>query len=506
MADLSPDLRRILPARYAYRAEIVPTAATETEVTVSCVAPPSEELLEDLRVALGRTVRVEVVHPSVFRDLRSSLYGLGASASDDPPAPPGAPPAANTAPRARDGRTTVRFPEAEAVVVGVVSELLLQAHRDNATDVHIEPLERRVRVRYRVDGMLIEIPVSDVVRQRHTEIVSRIKVMAGLDIAERRLPQDGRIKAVVDGRDQEYRVSVLPTQFGEAIDIRVLLNASISAGLASLGMWEEEIRLIEPVLAAPHGIVLVTGPTGSGKTTTLYSFLHMMNSPHRKIITIEDPIEYHLDGITQVQVHPEIGLTFARGLRSFLRHDPDVMMVGEIRDSETAETAIRVALTGHLVFSTIHTNDAPSTPARLLDMGAEPYLLASSLRCVIAQRLVRLLCAHCRERDARAYSPAEMGVPDSEFSAVFDSGDSLSVARGCPECLHTGYRGRTAIFEIMLITPDVHDAILARASARSLRESLGSGFGPSMRARGLRLAASGVTSVQEVLRVTTGAR
>jgi type II secretory ATPase GspE/PulE/Tfp pilus assembly ATPase PilB-like protein len=393
----------------------------------------------------------------------------------------------------------------DASIVSVVNELLMRAQHEGATDIHLEPLEHRVRVRFRIDGMLLEIAVPEGMVRYHAVVVSRIKVMANLDIAERRLPQDGRIKATVGGVQNEYRVSILPTQFGETIDIRVLTNSSILTGLSGLGMWEQEQTFIRQTLASPYGVMLVTGPTGSGKTTSLYSFLNIMNETSRKIITIEDPIEYHLDGVTQIQVHPRIGLTFARGLRSMLRHDPDVMMVGEIRDQETAETVIRVALTGHLVFSTVHTNDAPSTPARLLNMGIEPYLLASSVRCILAQRLVRKICPACMEIDTKEYAKEladELGSGDK--TGRFGKEIVFKTGAGCEKCHQTGYAGRTAIFEILPVTAKVQELILSRAPASLLRKELTDVGTGTLRDRGLALAALGETSVSEVLRVTAG--
>ena len=457
---------------------------------------------------LGLEVTGEPYAEDRLLTLLQKTYGIGADAVDNLNANGVDTDERLQADHARSGyveRELVDESADDASIVSVVNELLLRAQHEGATDIHLEPLEYRIRVRFRIDGMLLEIPVPEGLMRYQAAVVSRIKVMANLDIAERRLPQDGRIKATVEGAQNEYRVSVVPTQFGESVDIRVLTNASILTGLSGLGMWDHEQEIVRKTLDVPYGVMLVTGPTGSGKTTSLYSFLNIMNKVSRKIITIEDPIEYHLDGLTQIQVHPRIGLTFARGLRSMLRHDPDVMMVGEIRDQETAETVIRVALTGHLVFSTIHTNDAPSTPARLLDMGVEPYLLASSVRCILAQRLVRKICPHCVQVDKHEYA--------KELAVEFTTGDGFhgtgrnfefKVGAGCEKCHHTGYSGRTAIFEILQVTPRVQELILARAPASHIREELIAGGSNTLRERGLALAARGETSVSEVLRVTAG--
>lgn len=494
----------VIPARYAKRFFVVPLGLDDGVLRVAHRENGGANVLGELALLLGLEVKGEPYCEERLANLLRQTYGIGADAVDTLDANGPGPATDVDANHARSGyvqREVVTEDADDASIVSVVNELLLRAHQEGATDIHLEPLEHRVRVRFRIDGMLLEIAVPEGMLRYHPVVVSRIKVMANLDIAERRLPQDGRIKATVGGVQNEYRVSVLPTQFGETIDIRILTNSSILTGLSGLGMWQEEQIFIRQMLASPYGVVLVTGPTGSGKTTSLYSFLNIMNETNRKIITIEDPIEYHLDGITQIQVHPRIGLTFARGLRSMLRHDPDVMMVGEIRDHETAETVIRVALTGHLVFSTVHTNDAPSTPARLLNMGIEPYLLASSVRCILAQRLVRLICPHCAAEDTHEYArelAAELARDGDTSDITFRTG------AGCEQCHQTGYSGRTAIFEILPVTAKVQELILSRAPASALRPELTATGTGTLRRRGLALAAQGKTSVSEVLRVTAG--
>ena len=498
----------VIPARYAKKFSVVPLSLTDGALHVAHRKGLGAGVLGELSLLLGLDVTGEPMSDERLAQLLQKTYGVGADAIDTMTANGPETEEEIRAGQARSGyvhRELVDDAADDASIVSVVNELLLRAEQEGATDIHLEPHEGRVRVRFRIDGMLLEVPVPEGLVRYHPVVVSRIKVMANLDIAERRLPQDGRIKATVGGAQKEYRVSVLPTQFGETVDIRVLTNTSILAGLDELGMWPEEQDFIRKVLEVPYGVMLVTGPTGSGKTTSLYSFLNIINQPSRKIITIEDPIEYHLDGITQIQVHPRIGLTFARGLRSMLRHDPDVMMVGEIRDQETAETVIRVALTGHLVFSTVHTNDAPSTPARLLNMGVEPYLLASSVRCILAQRLVRRICSHCKAQDTSE-------VVRELTAELAASGDDPTVGgtlpflagQGCQKCHHTGYSGRTAIFEILPVSAEVQDQILNRAPASRLRQELKKAGMLSLRERGLALAARGQTSVSEVLRVTAG--
>ncbi len=488
------------PMAQLYR--IIPLSLKDSVLTIAMCDPQKLSILDELRTFLGYEVRpVVATEQSVnaaleryYASSSESFETLVADMEDDDQL--------SAAVDSAQGGGPIDLTSVEAIadsapVRKLLNMVLLLAIKDRASDLHFEPFEDEFRIRVKADGVLYEM----VPPPRHLAfaITTRIKVMSNLDIAERRLPQDGRIKATVDGVQNEYRVSVLPTQFGETVDIRVLTNSSILTGLSGLGMWDEEQAFIRKTLETPYGVILVTGPTGSGKTTSLYSFLNIMNETSRKIITIEDPIEYHLDGVTQLQVHPRIGLTFARGLRSMLRHDPDVMMVGEIRDQETAETVIRVALTGHLVFSTVHTNDAPSTPARLLNMGIEPYLLASSVRCILAQRLVRKICPECKEVDSRGYAKELAG----ELSAGGENIDFMTGA-GCEKCHHTGFSGRTAIFEILPVTSRVQEQILAREPASALREGLtGKGTG-TLRERGLALAARGETSVSEVLRVTAG--
>jgi len=487
----------VIPARYARKFLVVPLSLDNGVLHVAHTEDGNGDLLGELELLLGLEITCEPHPRDQISDLLQQTYGVGADAIDSLNA--------NGTAMEVDyiHRELVDDTTDDASIVSVVNELLLRAEQEGATDIHLEPLEDRVRVRFRIDGMLLEIVVPEGLARYHAVVVSRIKVMANLDIAERRLPQDGRIKATVGGVQHEYRVSVLPTQFGETVDIRVLTNTSILTGLDGLGMWEEEQAFIHQTLKVPYGVVLVTGPTGSGKTTSLYSFLNLMNETSRKIITIEDPIEYHLDGITQIQVHPRIGLTFAAGLRSMLRHDPDVMMVGEIRDHETAETVIRVALTGHLVFSTVHTNDAPSTPARLLNMGVEPYLLASSVRAILAQRLVRKICPACAQADDTEYA-RELAVELTSGRGAPQAGTEVQfrVGTGCDQCHQTGYSGRTAIFEILPVTATVQELILSRAPASQLTREMTALGNLTLRERGLALAVRGETTVSEVLRVT----
>ncbi len=383
-----------------------------------------------------------------------------------------------------------------ASIVRFVNQILTEAIELRATDVHIEPFEETLRVRYRIDGVLQEASVAAEVKQFQAAIVSRLKILSKLDIAEKRVPQDGRIKILIAGREIDVRVSVIPMLYGEAVVLRLLDRSSVLLGLDKLGMSERDLGIMRTILERPHGIILVTGPTGSGKTTTLYAALSRINDVQRKIITIEDPIEYQLHGVNQIQVSRKAGLTFASGLRSILRHDPDVVLVGEIRDAETAEIAIQASLTGHLVFSTLHTNDAPSALTRLVDMGIEPYLVASSLEAVLAQRLVRLICPDCREQLAtNEVMPLRRRFGDRLPGSLYQG-------RGCRRCQGTGYHGRVGIFELMVVTDEVRSLILESASAPELRKIAARQGMKNLRDDGFRHLCDGRTTVEEILRVT----
>ena len=366
-----------------------------------------------------------------------------------------------------------------------------------ASDIHLEPFEDEFKIRYRIDGELQEVPVPPQLKQFQPAIVSRVKILSHLNIAEKRLPQDGRIKVRIDNAEVDIRVSVIPMLHGEAVVMRLLRQNSTLRGLKDIGMNTRELEHFQAVLRLPHGIILVTGPTGSGKTSTLYTALNEINDAVRKIITVEDPVEYQLKGVNQIQVNEKSGLTFARGLRSVLRHDPDVILIGEIRDAETAQIAVQASLTGHLVFSTLHTNDAPGALTRLVDMGVEPYLVASSLEAVLAQRLVRVLCPHCKQPDT------------SERAQAFKVKLGISADRiiyksiGCRECRNTGFFGRQAIFEWMDTDEEIRQLILKSASTDLIRAAARKGGMRTLAEDGWRLVAAGVTTVEEVLSVTT---
>jgi len=383
-----------------------------------------------------------------------------------------------------------------ASIIRFVNQILTEAIEMRATDVHLEPFEDELLVRYRIDGVLQPATIPAKVKQFQSAIVSRIKILSHLDIAEKRVPQDGRIKVVLSGKEVDIRVSIIPMLHGEAVVLRLLDCSSVLLGLDKIGMGPYDLAVFDEIIKRPHGIILVTGPTGSGKTTTLYAALSKINSTERKIITIEDPIEYQLHGINQIQVSNKRGMSFSRGLRSILRHDPDVILVGEIRDLETAEIAVQASLTGHLVFSTLHTNDAPGALTRLVDMGIEPYLVASSLEAVLAQRLVRLICTECKQE-----------LPQQEVLQLKERyGDlipeKLYKGAGCKACQETGYLGRKGIFEQMVVSEDIRALLLKNASSRDIRiQAMKEGM-KNLRQDVARYLNSGQTTIDEVLRVT----
>ncbi len=386
--------------------------------------------------------------------------------------------------------------EKEGPILRYVQSIITEALRRRASDIHLEPLERRFRVRYRIDGVLQE--VENPPKRLQPSIISRIKIMANISIAEKRIPQDGRIRVVVTGKDIDLRVSSLPTSFGESIVMRILDKEGLKLGLPELGFLSDDQDLFEKLITLPDGILLVTGPTGSGKSTTLYSCLNYINHPDRKIITVEDPVEYQMSGINQVQVRREVGMGFAEALRAMLRQAPNIIMIGEIRDKETAEIAINASLTGHMVFSTLHTNDAPSAVSRLIDIGIKPFLVAASLRVAMAQRLVRQICSKCKvpyQPDLREIS--SIGMNEEQASGV-----QFHVGKGCPHCTGTGYRGRKGIFEIFVVNEEIEQMIYDNASIVDLRRKARDLGMRSMREDGIRKVLTGVTTIPEVVGIT----
>jgi type II secretion system protein E len=386
----------------------------------------------------------------------------------------------------------------EASVIKFVNQVIWEAFKDRATDIHFEPSEDELRIRYRIDGILHQTPLPPQIKRYQAALISRIKVMSGMNIAEKRLPQDGRINVRIKGEEIDIRVSTVPTVWGESVSLRLLTRGKIFFGLDRLGFGANEEAQIRDIIVKPHGIFLVTGPTGSGKSTSLYAFLSTINSVTKRIITIEEPVEYELKGINQIPVRADIGLTFAVGLRHILRQDPNVVMVGEIRDLETAEIAIRASLTGHLVFSTLHTNDAPSAFTRLIDMGIEPFLVASSVEAVMAQRLVRTICPHCKtpQRVDREYL-GKIGFPEDQIDST-----TFLKGVGCEECRQLGYQGRTGIHELLVMSEAIRPLVMNRAPATTIAGVARQQAMRTLREDGWRKVRLGITTIEEVLRVT----
>jgi general secretion pathway protein E len=496
LEDIAPDreLLALFPARLLLREALLPLRRTESgivEVATSRLLLTSG--LDGLKTLTG--LRLEpVLAPSavVQRELKKQL-GVGADTIDTLDGEAGLQVVDEDAANDSDLDNAAE----DASIIRFVNQVLKDAIELRASDVHLEPFEDELRIRYRIDGVLQEVPVPAQLARFQPAIVARVKILSHLNIAEKRLPQDGRIKVRIETAEVDIRVSIIPMLHGEAVVLRLLRQDSTLRGVDDLGMDAREQAGLNRVLQLPHGIVLVTGPTGSGKTSTLYTALQQINDAERKIIAIEDPIEYQLKGVNQIQVSEKSGLTFARGLRSILRHDPDVVLIGEIRDEETARIAVQASLTGHLVFSTLHTNDAAGAITRLVDMGVEPYLVASSLEAVLAQRLVRVLCPHCKvedsSEDADTFKP-RLGL--SPNTVIYK-------AVGCRECRQTGYHGRRALFEWMDSSPAIRKLILKSGSTDEIRETARLAGMRTLAEDGRRLVAAGLTTIEEVLSVTT---
>ena len=386
----------------------------------------------------------------------------------------------------------------DSMIIRLVYMLIVEAHKRKTSDIHLEPMEKRFRVRYRIDGVLREMESPP--KYLQSNIISRIKIMSRMDIAEKRIPQDGRIQMRLADADIDLRVSTIPTTHGESIVMRILDKTSIQLDIPKLGFYTDDQEKIDRIISMPDGVFLVTGPTGSGKTTSLYAFLNSINKPNRKIITVEDPVEYQLNGINQVQVDPIVQMTFSNALRAMLRQAPNIIMVGEIRDRETAEIAINASLTGHLVFSTLHTNDAPSAVTRLIDMGVKPFLVASSVRAIMAQRLVRRVCKKC----AQPYTPSPTEIRMLNLDESFIKNSNFMKGRGCPECGNSGYKGRVGIYEIFLVGEEIQHLIYGKESSHTIREAARKSGMRTLREDGLRKAAAGTTTLEEVLQTTIG--
>ncbi len=494
LEEVEPDrqLLSLFPARVLLKEALLPLRRVNGAVEVATSRLFATQGLDALKTMTGLKLK-PVLAPTeaIQREMKKRL-GVGADTIDtlDEEAP------FQVVDDGQDDDTNLDSAAEDASIIRFVNQVLRDAIELRASDIHLEPFEDELRIRYRIDGVLQEVPVPAQVKRFQPAIVSRVKILSHLNIAEKRLPQDGRIKIRLESNEVDIRVSVIPMLHGEAVVMRLLRQNAALRGMGELGLDVRELKSFRRVLGLPHGIILVTGPTGSGKTSTLYTALSEINDTVRKIITIEDPIEYQLRGINQIQVSEKAGLTFSRGLRSILRHDPDVILVGEIRDQETAQIAVQASLTGHLVFSTLHTNDAPGALTRLVDMGVEPYLVASSLEAVLAQRLVRVLCAHCKQEDTSPTAQA--------FKAQLELPGDVAIYRalGCRECRQTGYHGRRAIFEWMDSNNEIRQLILKNSSSDIIREAARRAGMRTLADDGWRLVRQGVTTPEEVLRVT----
>jgi general secretion pathway protein E len=491
MPSALPVLKNLSP-KYLRQYTVCPVALEGSTLTVATADPTNPLVVDDLRQTLGLDIRLAVAPPDAIVEAIERTYGAGASTALQKIVE-------GIAPTEGDGEgpedpTVLRDMAFEAPVVRLVNLLIEEAVRAEASDIHIEPFEDTLRVRYRMDGILYDQESPP--RRLQAALTSRIKLMAEMNIAERRLPQDGRIRVTLGARRVDIRVSTVPTVHGESIVMRLLDRSSVFLPFDRLGFEPSTERPFDRLIHRPHGILLVTGPTGSGKTTTLYAALDKINEPDKKIITVEDPVEYQIKGINQIPVRPKIGLSFASGLRHIVRQDPDVIMVGEIRDLETAEIAIQAALTGHLVFSTLHTNDAPGAVTRLQDMGAESYLVSSVLDGVLAQRLIRRICTQC----AVPHAPDAADLLAIGITAASDL--KLFRGAGCPACRGTGYKGRTGIYELLVLNEDLRSLILRKAPTGEIRRLAQAQGLVTLREDGWVKACKGITTVDEILRVT----
>jgi type IV pilus assembly protein PilB len=496
--DIPPEILRLIPSGLARLHGALPVEMTGTTLRVALVDPFDLHAAEDLRFALGKDIHVVVSPSDQIEDLIKQHYGTDTTSMDEVLKQLGQAGELLSVSGGRegDGEAAVEAEANATPIIRFVDLILYQAIQDRASDIHFEPFENEFKIRYRVDGALYEM--SPPPRHLALPVISRLKVMANMNIAERRLPQDGRIQKHIAGRNVDLRVSTLPTQFGESLVLRVLDRSIVNLDLEALGMPDYIYNFLLEMIERPNGIFIATGPTGSGKTTTLYSCLRKVNTIDSKLLTAEEPVEYDLEGIVQVPVNDAIGLTFARILRSFLRQDPDRIMVGETRDLETAQIAIQASLTGHLVFTTLHTNDAPGAITRLIDMGVEPFLISSTLEAVLGQRLLRSICRQCRA----TYTPgetllAELGIPRQDIGEK-----QFFYGKGCDACNNTGYKGRKGIYELLRLTDPIRELINERAPTVTLKQKAVELGMVTMRQDGLRSIFAGDTTVEEVLRYT----
>jgi len=488
-----PVLEERVPARFIKESRAVPIREDESQLVLAMADPLDDYVISAFRMVTRRAVSPRLAVPSELEVAYERLYGSGKTSMDQIVGE------VETRDGEEESEDLAQLKElaSEAPIIRLVSLIISHALEARASDIHIEPFENRLIVRYRVDGVMHEVESPP--RRFSAAVISRIKIMASLDIAERRLPQDGRIKLRLQGKEIDLRVSTVPTMHGESVVMRILDKSGTTLDFVSLGFDPVSLERFLEVLAQPHGILLVTGPTGSGKTTTLYTALDKLNKPDVKILTVEDPVEYQMEGINQIQVKPQIGLTFANALRSIVRQDPDVIMIGEIRDLETAQIAVQSALTGHMVLSTLHTNDAASTVNRLLDMGMDDYLLTSTVNGILAQRLVRTLCVHCRE----SYPALPEVVQEMQLER-FTAAKPVTLYRpiGCAECGGTGYSGRVSIVELLVMSDAIRSMVMRHVTAGEVRQQAINEGMQTMYENGLAKAVAGVTTIEEVLRVT----
>ena len=450
---IPPEARNKLSTKVAFQYFVLPTAVSDDGLQVVVSDPFDAAMMNAVRFDAHSPVQFALAPKTEIEKALKKYYGVGAETLDE---------LGENEPLELEIASDKEITEddQEASVIKFVNQIIWEAHKDRATDIHFEPAEDELRIRYRIDGILHQTPMPPQLKRFQAALISRIKVMSGMNISEKRLPQDGRINVRIKGEEIDIRVSTVPTVYGESVSLRLLTRGKIFLSLDKLGFAPQDEAIIREIIVKPHGIFLVTGPTGSGKSTSLYAFLSAINSVHKRIITIEEPVEYELKGINQIAVRPDIGLTFAMGLRHILRQDPNVIMVGEIRDLETAEIAIRASLTGHLVFSTLHTNDAPSAFTRLIDMGIEPFLVASSVEAVMAQRLVRTICPSCKteQKVERSYLQ-KIGFPENEIDTA-----KFWLGAGCEDCRQLGYQGRKGIYELLILNENMRPLILNRAA------------------------------------------
>jgi type II secretion system protein E len=493
--EIDPSLGSPSSMKTIFQRKALPLDRSNGTMRVALSDPLDLEVLDDLRLLLKAKIMPVMGRPSEIDRLLKKHYGV---AADEVHRMVNA--AREDIQVIKDSATQAdeKALAEDAGLVKFVNQIFTEAVRDRASDIHVEPMEDELRIRYRIDGVLHKVPIPGEIKRFQAAIVSRLKIMSSLNIAEKRLPQDGRIMLNALGKQIDVRVSVIPNVWGEGVCLRLLDRANMSVSLEELGMPPKILEVFKGLITEPHGILLVTGPTGSGKTTTLYAALQKINNVEDKIITVEDPVEYQLPGIKQIQVNSKIGLTFGGGLRAILRHDPDIIMIGEIRDLETAEIAVQSALTGHLVFSTLHTNDAPTAVTRLVDMGLEPFLVASTVEGLMAQRLVRRICKHCKK---------EIKAADSEVSSLLPPDVKVVwKGTGCDECRGTGYRGRQGVFELLVVDDEMREMILKREAANRLKKYAIDHGMRTLRDDGWDRVRLGVTTAEEVLRITKSDR